>query len=198
MSDIEPSTIIASTGRILSVEVPITRNARLSIRTHGHGVSESAAGRLQIRAGVTAGGRLSIIAPSIQPVTNAYGAHAGQGVVLLTWLHPDHERVLRYDIYASDSPVVNYELVSSVDAKRATIRGMPMGANIYFRVVSIGKNGAVSDYCQVIQGKAEKPQVTMNVTGIAGSTIPSGSIFTSFEDESNSFIVISAAGVITL
>lgn len=198
MTDIELSPLHVKTGRLLPVQVPVMRNARMSIRTRGAGVSKSAASRMQINAGVTASGRISIVAPSIEPVTNAYGAHIGQGVVLLVWQHPDHDRVHRYDIYASDNLAINYELLASVDSRRAIIRGMPLASNIFFRIVSTGKNGAVSDYCQVLQGRAERPQVTMTVTGISGSTIPQGSIFTSFENESNSFIAISAAEVISL
>lgn len=175
MPDVD-SVLIDSEDDLIHHRIPMG-NAEFSIVPYGSGSHQLIPAEYSIKNSQWFAAEFSIETPSIDPVYDFYGAHLGQGAIMFTWKHDDHSLVSRYDLYASELSTGNYELIGSFLERHGILHGMPMGQNLYFRMVSIGKNDAVSPATQCLQGVFQNPDVNLKVTGISGSVIPSGSVF---------------------
>lgn len=186
-----PSTLVVAASATL-------RNAQLSIRVYGAGVAYATSAELSIKPSYATAGELSIAAATIAPPDESYAVHVGQGVVFMTWTHPTPEKVDHYEVYACETAEGNYQLVHRSTKMRAVIRNVPIGFSVYFRVVAIGKNRAVSTESSVFRGRFNSTTVTLAVTGIAGSIIPKDAIFTKIDEATGTLIAFAATDQVTL
>lgn len=143
---------------------------------------------------------LSILSPYIDPPYDVFAAHMGLGVVMFTWKHDDHELVEHYELLAAESlngTYIPYHRGQFVD-RHGIVNNIPTGGEAWFRMKAYGKNGAVSDYVQVKQGKLRSIDINMLVRGIAGSTIQAGARFNSTDAQTGLPIVIQNTDLLTL
>ena len=136
--------------------------------------------------------QLSIIDAAIDPPYEAYAAHVGQGVLLLTWKHDEPERVDHYEVLIASSLGGVYQLASRFTDRRGTIRNVPIGFSVYLKIIAVGINTAVSTVAQFTQGLLQQQDISMQVRGIEGSEIPKDAIFTSVDSKTGSLIAIAA------
>lgn len=153
-----------------------------------------------IRGGQTVPISGGIATPFIDPPMLPLAVHMGQGNVFFTWSHPTPEKVEAYEIYASLNLAGPYTKYPTGDFKenRGTIQNVPVGITIYFQLRAIGFNTAESTFVQVKKGKLYNPLVPMKVRAIRGSSIASGAIFNTVDQQTGKLIAIRAPAVIQI
>jgi hypothetical protein len=199
IQNIEPQSLQFITPNF-GLAQAIWDNAEISIPTYGFGIEVSFDGEISFANGANGDAEISIIAPSISAPTDAYGVHLSQGTVIMHWKHATPDKVAYYELFAAASsagPFFKYQQGEFL-ATRGVVNNVPLGISAYFKVRAIGKNGAVSSFINVKQGKIAKPSFAFNVTGIVGSTIPKDAIFTSIDTHTGLLIAIKADFPITI
>jgi len=174
-------------------------NAQISLRVRAN-VHATGPAEISIAQEFSGPAQISIITAVIDPSTAAYGVHLSQGTVLMHWQHPAPAEVSYYELFAADNidgPYFKYQQ-GEFTTTRGQVTNVPLGISAYFRLRAVGKNGAVSSMIPVQQGRVEKPLVQMNVTGIVGSIIPNGAIFTDLDEHVGRLVAVAAAGLITI
>lgn len=147
-------------------------------------------GIFPIQAGIT-----SI---SMLPPTSPIAVHIGQGAVLFNWEAPIGCNVEYYEISGCSTYGGSYFILeTNIADTKCIISGLPMGNSMFFRIKSVHASGLESSDAQVKLGLLQNSYVTMTVRSIAGSSIPEGSVFTSY-DSSGAIISFSAQGHISI
>lgn len=117
---------------------------------------------------------------SVDNPTEAYAGHLGNGVIQVRVDHPDFDSVEEFHVqtgYAEDGP---YYLISNYrfTGRDGFIYGYVPGFTVYMQIRAIGVDGTVGDWVQVKAATVSKPTIVMECTGIEGSRIEAGSMFT--------------------
>lgn len=175
-----------------ALSLPGEDNVRGYIKTHGAGLFTDAPVQAKIKGGYTGAIRAQILAPSVAAPTTPLAVHVGQGNVFFGWQHANPEKVDYFELYISLTLGGNYVKLPRGEfrALHGTVENIPVGRSYFFKVRAIGKNGAISGFTQVKLGKFYQPLVAMQVRAIAGSTLASGAIFTSVDEETGRIIAV--------
>lgn len=169
-------------------QFPAGNNLELGIKQYGLGLEFDA--DLEVGVVESAGAELEvgILPTTVNPPTDVLAVHVGQGSVLFQWTEPSNA-VKRYEVYASIAENSGYEEVYQFSPGRGGILpNVPLGINAYFRVRSVHPDGAESSFAQAKLGQLATPNFNMDITGISGSTIANGAIFTALHPETQTLI----------
>jgi hypothetical protein len=109
---------------------------------------------------------------------NPIAAHVGSGVLQIKV--ENQVGVARYELMFSDELNGTYYEFSnnSFTGNDGFVYGFPIGLSVFAKIRAIGEDETESDWVQVKRAQYSNPQVNMIVTGIVGTVIPAGSVFT--------------------
>jgi len=135
----------------------------------------------------------------LAPPENVLAAHIGSGAVMLTWEEPAVTPPNYYEVWGADALNGTYYLYMNgrFTLPRGIVYNVPVGLTVFFKVRSCNAAGLFSDFVQAQAALLQQPFVTISVTAIEGSIIPSGAIF-SIQDDGGRLVAVSANSQITV
>lgn len=121
---------------------------------------------------------------AISAPTDAFAVHIGNGVVQLYVQHANYPGVKYFEVITSDALSGDYFSISNnrFTGPDGHLYGFLTGKTIYMKVRAIGVDNTISSWVQVKLGVASKQNIVMRCTGIKGSRIAAGELFTSTKE----------------
>jgi hypothetical protein len=150
--------------------------------------------RIGVSNNPTARLRIAVVPDSIDPPTNAYGAHIGSGNVLVTFTEPDADNLDYYEVLVSESVSGDYVIVgrNKFTAAPILMNNIPLGVTAFIRLRAVSQGGAESTWTQVKRAIFHKPATMMRCIAPSGSVIPEGARFACQSRERDRLIAFEA------
>lgn len=130
--------------------------------------------------------------------SNVYVIPTSGKTVYITW-DCDSLQGLEFEVYLAIGTITaNKILVGRTTKNSVVIRGLPSNTSLYFWIASFIDNDNRSDLVIGYKGTFNSSKlITMNVTGITGSSIPAGTTF-AFRDQDGVMHALSSVNSVTL